>query len=108
MFPKILLLCGLDQVSEQCHVSLYWLDCFCKADNRMVSGSCKQSPQAPINLLFSHISGMDKKRHLHLQIMIVGGGNCLGVMFFADMQLVRFGGNGERSQFSVKTVELEV
>ena len=73
----------------------------------MVSGSCKQSPQAPINLLFSHISGMDKKRHLHLQIMMLGG-KLSGVMFFADMQLVRFGGNGERSQFSVKTVELEV
>lgn len=28
------------------------------------------------------------------------------VMFFADMQLVRFGGNGERSRFSVKPVEV--
>lgn len=66
----------------------------------MVSGSCKQSPQAPINLLFSLLSGMDKKRHLHLQIIMLG--KLSGVMFFADMQLVGFGGSGERSQFSVK------
>ena len=72
-----------------------------------MSGSCKQSPQAPINLLFSLVSGMDKKRHLHLQIIMLG--KLSGVMFFADMQLVGFGGSGERSQFSVKkkkTVEV--
>ena len=38
----------------------------------MVSGSCKQSPQAPINLLFSLLSGMDKKKTFTLTDNNVG------------------------------------